>query len=163
FGLFLLPAVGALLWPLRRRTLIVAALAPYLVGAILFYSCWGHGDARYLLGAVIVLLVATAIGSAAWCAAVAAPPRPGRTRAGGVPRAHARRAAGRAAGAPGASAAAAARARGRCRCHRRRWSGARALARRDRCSGGPVRPRAGLRGRRTGTRRERQRLSRSVP
>jgi hypothetical protein len=81
FGLFLLPAVGALLWALRRRTLVAGALAPYLVGAIFFYSCWGYGDARYLVGAVIVLLVATAIGTTAWCAALADPLRPWRTRA----------------------------------------------------------------------------------
>src|SRR5262249_60926924 len=80
FGLFLVPAVGVLLRELRQRTLAGAALAPYLAGSLLFYSCWGHGDARYLMGAVLMLLVLTALGATAWCAAVADTSRPARTR-----------------------------------------------------------------------------------
>ena len=80
FGPFLVPAVGVLLLELRRRTLAGAALAPYLAGSVLFYSCWGHGDARYLVGAVLMLLVATAIGTTAWCAAAADASRSRRTR-----------------------------------------------------------------------------------
>src|SRR5262249_21274642 len=68
FGLFLLPAAGALFVGGRRRALVAATLTPYVVGAVVFYSCWGHGDARYLVGAVLLLLVATAIGTSAWCA-----------------------------------------------------------------------------------------------
>ena len=81
FGAFLVPAVGALVCPVRRRTLVAAALAPYLAGSIFFYSCWGHGDARYLVGAVLVLLVAAAIGTTAWCVALVDASRPPRRRA----------------------------------------------------------------------------------
>ena len=80
FGPFLVPAVGVLLRELRRRTVAGAALAPYLGGSILFYSCWGHGDARYLMGAALLLLVLTAIGTTAWCAAVADRSRRAGTR-----------------------------------------------------------------------------------
>jgi hypothetical protein len=81
FGAFLVPAMGALVWPPRRRALVTAALLPYLAGSILFYGCWGHGDARYLVGAVLVLLVAAAIGTTAWCAAIVDASRPPPTRA----------------------------------------------------------------------------------
>ena len=81
FGAFLVPAIGALVCPSRRRSLVAAALAPYLAGSIFFYSCWGHGDARYLVGAVLVLLVATAVGTTAWCVALVDASRPPRRRA----------------------------------------------------------------------------------
>lgn len=81
FGAFLVPAIAALVCPSRRRSLVAAALAPYLAGSIFFYSCWGHGDARYLVGAVLVLLVATAVGTTAWCVALVDASRPPRRRA----------------------------------------------------------------------------------
>jgi hypothetical protein len=71
FGLFLLPATGALLWGLRRRPLFAAALGPHLIGSVLFFSCWGHGDPRYLMGAVLALQVLTAAGMAGWSATLA--------------------------------------------------------------------------------------------
>ncbi len=80
FGLFLAPAVGALLWALRRRPLLAAALGPHCVGSTLFFSCWGRSDPRYLVGAVLALLVLTAIGTSAWCATLADPHRSRRGR-----------------------------------------------------------------------------------
>ncbi len=68
FGLFLLPALGAL-----RGRLIAAALGPYALASVLFFSCWGHGDARYLVGVALALLVLTAAGTARWCAALSRP------------------------------------------------------------------------------------------
>jgi hypothetical protein len=63
FGLFLLPALGAL-----RRRLIAAALGPHALASVLFFSCWGHGDSRYMVGVVLALIVLTAAGTARWCA-----------------------------------------------------------------------------------------------
>ncbi len=80
FGVFLLPAVGGLLWALGRQRLLAAALAPHLVASVLFFSCWGRGDPRYLVGAVLALLVAVAAGTAGWCAALADPARRRRMR-----------------------------------------------------------------------------------
>jgi hypothetical protein len=80
FGLFLAPATGALLWALRRRPLVAAALGPYSAGSLLFFSCWGRSDPRYLVGAVLALLILTAIGTSAWCATLADPRRSGRAR-----------------------------------------------------------------------------------
>jgi len=68
FGLFLLPALGAL-----RRRLMAAALGPYALAAVLFFSCWGHGDSRYLVGVALALMVLTAAGTAAWCATLSRP------------------------------------------------------------------------------------------
>jgi len=68
FGLFLLPALGAL-----RRRLMAAALGPYALVAVLFFSCWGHGDSRYLVGVALALMVLTAAGTAAWCATLSRP------------------------------------------------------------------------------------------
>src|SRR5262249_28527226 len=68
FGLFLLPALGAL-----RRKLMAAALGPYTLAAVLFFSCWGHGDARYLVGVALALMVLTAAGTAVWCATLSRP------------------------------------------------------------------------------------------
>jgi len=80
FGLFLLPAMGALVWGLRRRLLLPAALAPHLLGSVLFFSCWGHSDPRYLMGAVLALEVLTVAGTAGWCATLADARHPARTR-----------------------------------------------------------------------------------
>ena len=75
FGLFLLPALGAL-----RGRLIAAALAPYALTAVPFFSCWGHGDARYQVGVVLALLMLTAAGTSSWCATLASPTLRSRTR-----------------------------------------------------------------------------------
>lgn len=80
FGLFLVPAAGMLLWALRRRPLLAAALGPHLVGSVLFFSCWGRSDPRYLVGAVLALLVLAAAGTAAWSAQLVGAGRPVRTR-----------------------------------------------------------------------------------
>ena len=80
FGLFLAPAFGALAWAARRRPLVAAALGPHLVGSVLFFSCWGRSDPRYLMGAVLALLVLTAMGTAAWSATLATRAYPPRTR-----------------------------------------------------------------------------------
>lgn len=77
FGLFLLPALGAL-----RRRLMAAALAPYVLVAVLFFSCWGHGDARYQVGVVLALLMLMAAGTSSWCATLANPTLRIRTRLG---------------------------------------------------------------------------------
>jgi hypothetical protein len=69
FGLFLLPALGAAL----RRRLMAAALVPYVLAAVLFFSCWGHGDARYQVGVVLALLILMAAGTSSWCATLAKP------------------------------------------------------------------------------------------
>jgi hypothetical protein len=77
FGLFLLPALGAL-----RRRLMAAALAPFLLAAVLFFSCWGHADARYQVGVVLALLMLMAAGTSSWCATLANPTLRMRTRLG---------------------------------------------------------------------------------
>src|SRR5262249_62246601 len=77
FGLFLLPALGAL-----RRRLMAAALAPYVLAAVLFFSCWGHGDARYQVGVVLALLMLMAAGTSSWCATLANPMLRVQTRLG---------------------------------------------------------------------------------
>jgi hypothetical protein len=77
FGLFLLPALCAL-----RSRLIAAALAPYALAAVLFFSCWGHGDARYQVGVVLALLMLMAAGTANWCATLANPTLRPPTRLG---------------------------------------------------------------------------------
>jgi hypothetical protein len=80
FGMFLVTAVGALAWAARWRPVLAAALGPHLVGSVLFFSCWGRSDPRYLVGAVLALLILTATGMAGWCAALCAPIRSQRTR-----------------------------------------------------------------------------------
>src|SRR5262249_6859164 len=69
------PAIGALVWGRRRCPLIVAALAPHLIGSLLFFSCWGRPDPRYLVGAAIALLILIVTGTALWSATLAAPER----------------------------------------------------------------------------------------
>jgi hypothetical protein len=62
FGaLFLFPLAGVA-WAGRCRPLAVAALLPYPLLAIFFYSCWVHPDARYLAGASFCLLGLAALG-----------------------------------------------------------------------------------------------------
>lgn len=67
FGLLLVPALGALAVAAGRRSAIAAAFGPYALVAFVFYSCWGHGDGRYLVGVVLCLLALTAIGLADAC------------------------------------------------------------------------------------------------
>lgn len=67
FGLLLVPALAALGWATWRRSPIAGAFGPYAVVAFVFYSCWGHGDGRYLVGVVLCLLALTAIGLAGAC------------------------------------------------------------------------------------------------
>ncbi|MCW5891262.1 MAG: hypothetical protein KIT14_12015 [bacterium] len=73
FGALLLPAAGALVWALRARRPAVLALVPYAAFAFLFYSCWGHGDARYLVGVVLCLLLFAAVGVTRWAHWLATP------------------------------------------------------------------------------------------
>ena len=80
FGLFLLPAIGALAWGLRRRPVVAAALAPHLLVSVVFFSCWGRPDPRYLMGAVLALLVLAAVGTTLWSARLVAPGLTVRTR-----------------------------------------------------------------------------------
>lgn len=76
FGVLLLPAAGAVVWAIRARAVAVLALLPYAAFAFVFYSCWGHGDARYLVGVVLCLLLLAAVGVTRWAAWLAAPERP---------------------------------------------------------------------------------------
>jgi len=46
--------LGALIAAFRRRTLFVATV-PYIILALLFYSCWSKPDARYLCGIFLLL------------------------------------------------------------------------------------------------------------
>jgi hypothetical protein len=49
-------------WSLRRRRLVVTALVPYPVVALIFYSGWVHSDPRYLAGAAVCLMPLVALG-----------------------------------------------------------------------------------------------------
>ncbi|HEV7733215.1 MAG TPA: hypothetical protein VGR62_13680 [Candidatus Binatia bacterium] len=99
FGLLLIPALGALCIAVRRRAPIAGAFGPYAIVAFLFYSCWGHGDARYLVGVALCLLALAAIGTAQGCRWLSTGPWPWRlvavaviaTILGVVPREHASR------------------------------------------------------------------------
>jgi hypothetical protein len=72
FGLLLVPALGALGWATWRRSAVAGAFGPYALVAFVFYSCWGHGDGRYLVGVVLCLLALSAIGVADLCRWIAA-------------------------------------------------------------------------------------------
>jgi hypothetical protein len=63
FGVFLWLAGGLLVVALRSGWPIARALGTYVVIGLLFYSCWGHGDPRYLVGVSLSLiaLAATAL------------------------------------------------------------------------------------------------------
>jgi len=62
FGALLLLTLAGGLWSMRHAPGAAAALLPYPIVAILFYSCWVHPDARYLTGASLCLLGLTAVG-----------------------------------------------------------------------------------------------------
>ncbi len=81
-GPFLLPAAGMLGAGLRDHRLLTAALLPYLILAVPFFSCWGRSDPRYLLGAVVALLLAATAGTVAWCVILVDPARSRKTRLG---------------------------------------------------------------------------------
>jgi hypothetical protein len=61
FGAFLWIAAGFLVLAAVRRRPIAGSLGAYVVIGLLFYSCWGHGDPRYLVGVSLSLIVATAV------------------------------------------------------------------------------------------------------
>jgi hypothetical protein len=84
FGLLLVPALGALALATWRRTAVAGAFGPYAVVAFVFYSCWGHGDGRYLVGVVLCLLALMAIGVADGCRWIAANRRRGIAAVAGV-------------------------------------------------------------------------------
>jgi hypothetical protein len=79
FGVFFWVALATLVVGLLRRRPLTRVLAPYVVVGLLFYSCWSHGDARYLVGVSLALIVLAASGMVALAAAAAAP-ETGRTR-----------------------------------------------------------------------------------
>jgi hypothetical protein len=60
FGVFFWPALGMLVVGSLRRLPIARILGPYVVIGLLFYSCWGHGDPRYLVGVSLALIVLAA-------------------------------------------------------------------------------------------------------
>lgn len=51
----------------RARRTFAAALIPYPLIALVFYSCWSHPDPRYLAGATLCLLPLTALGIVVPC------------------------------------------------------------------------------------------------
>jgi len=63
-------AVG-IAWAARARRMMLLALVPYPIVALLFYGCWSHADARYLAGAALCLIPLTALGAVASCAFLA--------------------------------------------------------------------------------------------
>lgn len=63
FGAFLPLAVATLAIAAVSRRRLAGALAPYTVVGLLFYSCWGHGDSRYLVGVSLCLIMAAAVGA----------------------------------------------------------------------------------------------------
>jgi len=71
FGAFLVLALGTLGVGIARRRPIAPALGPYAFIAFLFYSCWGHGDPRYLVGVSLCLIILAAVGAAELAAFVA--------------------------------------------------------------------------------------------
>jgi hypothetical protein len=75
FGGLLVPALGALGWAAARRRPLAVALGPYVLAALLFYACWGHGDPRYLVGVSLCLVMAMAAGAVWWSTHLARPVR----------------------------------------------------------------------------------------
>jgi hypothetical protein len=64
-------------WAVRSRRVLAAALVPYPVVALVFYSCWSHPDARYLAGVALCLIPLTGVGAVVGCRWVARAERPG--------------------------------------------------------------------------------------
>jgi hypothetical protein len=73
FGAFIWIALGTLLVGAVRRRPIARAFGPYGVVALLFYSCWSHGDPRYLVGVSLCLIALTATGLVEIARGLAAP------------------------------------------------------------------------------------------
>ena len=71
FGWLGLATVLGAVWGVRARRPLAAALVPYPLVAVVFYSCWSHPDARYLAGAALCLLPLTAVGLVVACRWVA--------------------------------------------------------------------------------------------
>ena len=61
FGVFLWIAGGFFIVSGVRRQPIARALGAYVVIGLVFYSCWGHGDPRYLVGVSLSLIVTAAV------------------------------------------------------------------------------------------------------
>lgn len=82
FGVLLLLGLGVAVAGGVRGWRTARGLGMYFVIALLFYSCWGHGDARYLVGGSLGLIVlsATALGMLAQLLGDQA--RPARLRGG---------------------------------------------------------------------------------
>lgn len=79
FGVFLWLALGMLLVAAVRRLPIWRALGSYVVIGLLFYSCWSHGDPRYLVGVSLSLIVMASVALvrlAGWLADSSLPWRP---------------------------------------------------------------------------------------
>jgi len=70
---------GALL----RRPSLAATVVVYPTLAVVFYSCWGHSDPRYLIGAILGAIVASSLGLVALFEALTLE-RPRRSRALGL-------------------------------------------------------------------------------
>jgi 4-amino-4-deoxy-L-arabinose transferase-like glycosyltransferase len=62
-------AVGAIA-ALRARTLLAVVTVPYTVLGLLFFSCWVHADARYLVGVLLCVALLIPAGMRAVCDAV---------------------------------------------------------------------------------------------
>jgi hypothetical protein len=78
FGMFVWLAIGALIASTWRRLPLARAVGPYAVIGLLFYSCWSHGDPRYLVGvslSLIVLAASAMVAIAAWLADERTPAR----------------------------------------------------------------------------------------
>jgi hypothetical protein len=71
FGWLLPFAATGIHWALRDRRIMAAALLPYPLLALLFYSFWVHPDFRYLTGATLCLVPFVALGAARSCHIVA--------------------------------------------------------------------------------------------
>jgi hypothetical protein len=56
--------LAGIVWALRERPLLAAALLPYPAAAVVFYSFWVHPDFRYLAGASLCLIPIAAVGIA---------------------------------------------------------------------------------------------------
>jgi hypothetical protein len=66
-----LPLALGVLWAARRRPVILAALAPYALVAVVFYSFWSHPDPRYLTGVALCSMPVIGLGMAAAARALA--------------------------------------------------------------------------------------------
>ncbi|HYC23837.1 MAG TPA: hypothetical protein VEI94_14095 [Candidatus Bathyarchaeia archaeon] len=84
FGLFSLVAAIGVVWAIVRRPVMAAALVPYPLAAMLFFSFWGHSDPRYLAGVFLCEMPLVALGAALICRSLADPGRSALGRALGA-------------------------------------------------------------------------------